>query len=482
MKNIATPENTVFLTVVAFEDYEAKTVALRKSAEEHGVTLVFCDAEQEWQGFYRHKIANMQTHLRGLYEKGKRFAFILDSRDVIFIENIDVILHKFNALDSGRAIFNHDVAGKIWPSHNETLRLEIEKRMNSVHARLNAGMIAGKIETLLKIQELATELRSELLQERPRDGFVGEVFQEIGTAHLDDDQHLYQMTLACYPELFQIDYAKQLFAVLMSYPQDMNEYSDDPTRHDVVNGAAIVHSPWLSRNQKWVKRAIESYWGRKKTHCFGDENHRQPRIKVLQYMHGNCEYFPYSERINRRYCERHGYDYVLRRDPPRADRHICWHKVPLILNELHDCNYLLFLDADAFFYSQELSIHDEMTPLMGAKEILMAQDFGCESLRWTPGKPNSGVILMENSDVVREFFEYWNSASDIDESTRWSWPPEQRALWDVVMPKFGDRLEVHPEYYLIQGRYGQFIRHYMLMPNEERLEKMKTFCQFRNIQ
>ena len=208
----------------------------------------------------------------------------------------------------------------------------------------------------------------------------------------------------------------------------------------------------------------------------------KPRIKVLQYMYGDQEYFSISEKINGLYCRHHGHEHKIVRTPPRTDRHITWQKIPVILSELNDCDYLLFLDADAIFYGQEHKIVDELIPLMNGKPILMAQDIGCESLRWTPGRPNSGVIFMKNEESVKEYFEYWNTGSEIDESTRWSWPPEQRALWDIVMPKYPDRLEVHSEYYLIQGRYGQFIRHYMLMPNEERLEKMKTFCQFRNIQ
>jgi len=205
------------------------------------------------------------------------------------------------------------------------------------------------------------------------------------------------------------------------------------------------------------------------------------KIKVLQYMHGNQEYFSISEKVNRLYCQRHGHDHVIVRTPPRTDRHICWQKIPVILRELKDCDYLLFLDADAIFYSHELTIERELIPQMSGKNVLMAQDVGCESLRWTPGRPNSGVMLMKNETSVRELFEYWDSASEIDESTRWDWPPEQKALWDIVLPKFPDMIQVHPEYYLIQGRYGQFIRHYMLMPDDERIEKLQTFCKFRKI-
>jgi len=50
------------------------------------------------------------------------------------------------------------------------------------------------------------------------------------------------------------------------------------------------------------------------------------------------------------------------------------------------------------------------------------------------------------------------------------------------MSEFSEALHVHEEYYMIQGQYGQYIRHYMLMSNEERAEKMWGFCERRNIE
>jgi len=191
-------------------------------------------------------------------------------------------------------------------------------------------------------------------------------------------------------------------------------------------------------------------------------------------MHGTQEYFPWSEWINRRYCERHGYDYVVRRDRPRIDRHICWHKVPIILDELRDCEYLLFLDADAVFYSHELTLENELVPELHGKPILMAQDCGNESLRWHPGQPNSGVIFMKNTDRVKRFFTEWDHASEIDEETRWNWPPEQLALWRHVVPKFKDDLHVVLDYYIVQGRLGQYIRHFCLCSDQERTHAMKV--------
>ena len=191
-------------------------------------------------------------------------------------------------------------------------------------------------------------------------------------------------------------------------------------------------------------------------------------------MYGSQEYFPWSEWINRRYCERHGHDYVVRRDVPRIDRHMCWHKVPLAFDELHDCDYLLFLDADAVFYSHELTIENELIPELRGKLILMAVDCGNESLRWNPCQPNSGVILAKNEERTRDFFAEWDHISEIDEKTRWDWPPEQLALWRHILPKYRNDLCVLPDYYLVQGRFGQFIRHFCRCSEEDRVDAMKT--------
>ena len=200
----------------------------------------------------------------------------------------------------------------------------------------------------------------------------------------------------------------------------------------------------------------------------------KPRMKIIQYMHGNLAYFPWSERINRRYCERHGYDYVVRRDEPRRDRHVVWHKVPVILDELHDCDYLLFLDADAVFYSHELTVENELLPELQGKSILMAADCGSESQRWNPDLPNSGVILVKNEECTRAFFIEWGSVSEKDEVTRWQWPPTQLGLWRHVLPKFNDCLRTVRDYYIVQGRFGQFIRHFCDCSEEYRVRALKT--------
>ena len=199
----------------------------------------------------------------------------------------------------------------------------------------------------------------------------------------------------------------------------------------------------------------------------------QPKIKVLQYMHGNFQYFGWSERINRLYCERHGYEYRISRNEPRGDRHVNWQKVTEILRELHDCDDLLFLDADAVFYAHELRIEEELLPISEQKSVTMSQDCGSESLRWHPGLPNSGVILVRNDAVAKKIFTEWDASSEIDTESRWNWPLEQTAFWRYILPQYKGHITVVGDYYRMQGHFGQYIRHFMLQSDAERCENMK---------
>jgi hypothetical protein len=200
------------------------------------------------------------------------------------------------------------------------------------------------------------------------------------------------------------------------------------------------------------------------------------RIKIVQYMHGNLQYFPWSETINRRYCERHGYKYILSREKPRQDRYVNWHKIPVILNELKDCDYLLFVDADAIFYSQELTVEEELISLLEDKKFLLARDGVCEQNRWNFGSENTGVLLMKVDVAVRELLEAWDRSSEDHEWSRWNWPCEQGRFGDVIREQFASIIQTVEDYYRLNGLHGLYIRHYMGVSNEERLAKMQEYC------
>ncbi len=209
---------------------------------------------------------------------------------------------------------------------------------------------------------------------------------------------------------------------------------------------------------------------------------REPRIKVVQYMYGESCYFPWSRYINERYCQRHGYMYTVSNEKPlQTDRHLIWHKVTTMIQNLHDCDYLLLVDADAIFYSQELKIEQELLPLMDGKLFLFAQDVVSERTRWTPGYPNAGAILIKNSGQSHEILRAWDDVTRYDMEVRWQWPLEQLGLWRHILPKYGEYFHIHEDYYMIHSLYSMFLRHFCSMSDEMRRKKMIEYCETHSI-
>ena len=211
------------------------------------------------------------------------------------------------------------------------------------------------------------------------------------------------------------------------------------------------------------------------------------KIAVVQYMYGNEQYFLYSQAINQYYCSLHGYEYVFFNEEPRQDRHVNWHKVEVMERFLHNCDsdYVLFLDADAHFYAMSLTIEKELVGKLNShpdsKDILLAEDILCESVRSGPGIPNSGVVFMKANDLVRKFYQEWNTSSDICKQWRLKETyqgyqlADQAALRHYLYPKYQQHIFLTKEYYLMNAVYGQYIRHYAWMNNENRLARFKEY-------
>ena len=89
------------------------------------------------------------------------------------------------------------------------------------------------------------------------------------------------------------------------------------------------------------------------------------KIKVIQFLIGdNSEYLKIaklSEKLNKKYCELHNYEYKFNyiTDITNIDFDTaCLYKFKILLNNLTDCDYLVFLDADAAVSNPNIKIED----------------------------------------------------------------------------------------------------------------------------
>src|SRR5689334_9139046 len=74
------------------------------------------------------------------------------------------------------------------------------------------------------------------------------------------------------------------------------------------------------------------------------------RIAVATLTFGDLPYFRYSEFINRYYCSLHGYHFEVIRPPRQIERSPIWFKVRGVADLLPKYDFVLFLDADAYFF------------------------------------------------------------------------------------------------------------------------------------
>ncbi len=202
----------------------------------------------------------------------------------------------------------------------------------------------------------------------------------------------------------------------------------------------------------------------------------KPKIKILQNLQSNKKYPHLSRVINEKYCQRHGYAYVCEYDMPNnPERMIHWEKVPLMLRHLQDCDYLLFLDDDAYFHSHDIPL-DELTCRLRAHHLICTSaDIADESQRYNPDLSNSGVVLLKNHPKTKEILEFWDNTSNTHPHLRWQWPPEQTALWHVYST-FPEFCRLFRDYHLMNGRWGLYIRHLLGTLEHQRYAEMRSIC------
>lgn len=185
---------------------------------------------------------------------------------------------------------------------------------------------------------------------------------------------------------------------------------------------------------------------------------------------GNIPYFALSERINRAYCDIHGYEFRLIRASDENERARVWFKVNGVAALLRCCDFVLFLDADAYFIDFSRSLLP-LIELMGDAAVLFGTDRRDKTFAWSDRNANTGVFMIRNNEMAfRVLDEWWNAPYRYDRRWLWTWPPEQGAMNYIVRPLFPQSVIKVIPYFNMNGRDGVFIRHLIGMSNEERLE------------
>lgn len=133
------------------------------------------------------------------------------------------------------------------------------------------------------------------------------------------------------------------------------------------------------------------------------------KIVICQFWTNNLSYGKYTKLINEKYAKDNGYIYHLETNNEKIynsvlGRSLTWYKPKFIIEvfEKYNPDYVLFLDADAIFVSNNYKIENFIDDKY---DCIVTEDHG-------PSIMNAGVLLFKNTDWSKNFMNEWWEISD----------------------------------------------------------------------
>ena len=205
-------------------------------------------------------------------------------------------------------------------------------------------------------------------------------------------------------------------------------------------------------------------------------------IKIVTGFDGECPFRKQVQDNLAEYCERWGYTLVTKFDNwgPLA-RDVGWRKIELILSELSDCDWFLWLDADCMVVNMTIPL-----------ESFLGDDFDlavtgpfapCPSC----SKPvfSAGVMLFRCCEWSQKFVQRWWESHDISwrqgalADCRWNVDNDWLSCCTLSDPEIVARVKKIPLDIMGHATYhhspDQFLMHFYGSAGARKLEEFKFY-------
>jgi hypothetical protein len=126
---------------------------------------------------------------------------------------------------------------------------------------------------------------------------------------------------------------------------------------------------------------------------------------LMYYDDAIKEYADIAYKINKHYCDKHGIDIIVSNEKTYADRKPSYEKLPLVLKYIDQYDYLVWIDADAFFYGGSEDIRNIINTYAD-KEFIFSQDYK-NWLHCTIPNVNLGIFIVKSSEYTKQFIKFW---------------------------------------------------------------------------
>ena len=120
---------------------------------------------------------------------------------------------------------------------------------------------------------------------------------------------------------------------------------------------------------------------------------------VMWYDSNISSYADINLEINRAYCKKYSIDLIVSNEKTYRNRHAAWEKLPMVLKYIRQYDYILWIDADAFFYIDAKDSKDIIRENI-TKSFIFSNDKGNSNI-------NSGFFIVKNTEYSIKFLEKW---------------------------------------------------------------------------
>jgi hypothetical protein len=117
--------------------------------------------------------------------------------------------------------------------------------------------------------------------------------------------------------------------------------------------------------------------------------------------YGNTSY-----KINKLYCDKHGYDLVFSSERRHNRVDLAWEKLPMVIEYLDKYDYVIWIDADAHFYLDRGPVGDVIGEHPDAHVIFSGEDVGPVNEDNDIGI-NTGIFIVKNTSEAKEILTKW---------------------------------------------------------------------------
>ena len=134
------------------------------------------------------------------------------------------------------------------------------------------------------------------------------------------------------------------------------------------------------------------------------------RVCLLMFYDDNIsDYGDINYKINKLYCEKYNLDLILSKEKTYKDRHSAYERLPLILKHIENYDYVIWIDADAFFYIDSKNIIDIIKNNLDNnkdKNFIFSNDI-------TNTNINTGFFIVKNTKYSIDFINKWAYDEDL---------------------------------------------------------------------